>query len=87
MKDKMNWILLAVPLRMTSQKASNAFGWFQCVCPRCGECTNLFTREQELLYGENSLLSNFGPLVAEICSHNGVYYVGRHVYKTPNTVC
>ena len=30
-------------------------------------------RERELLYGENSLLSNFGPLVAEICSNNTAY--------------
>lgn len=32
-------------------------------------------RERELLYGENSLLSNFGSLVAEICSSNVVYKV------------
>jgi condensin complex subunit 1 len=30
-------------------------------------------REKELLYGRNSLLSNFGPLVAEICSNNTAY--------------
>ncbi|MCJ1310030.1 Condensin complex subunit [Agyrium rufum] len=30
-------------------------------------------RERELLYGENSLLSNFGPLVREICSENTTY--------------
>lgn len=30
-------------------------------------------RERELLYGENSLLSKFGPLVAEICSNNTAY--------------
>lgn len=30
-------------------------------------------RERELLYGENSLLSNFGPLVTEICSNNTNY--------------
>ncbi|KAL4983055.1 armadillo-type protein [Aspergillus falconensis] len=30
-------------------------------------------RERELLYGENSLLSNFGPLVAEICANNNTY--------------
>ena len=30
-------------------------------------------REKELLYGENSLLSNFGPLVTEICSNNTAY--------------
>lgn len=30
-------------------------------------------RERELLYGENSLLSNFGPMVAEICSNNIAY--------------
>ncbi|KAF8543051.1 condensin complex component cnd1 [Trichophaea hybrida] len=30
-------------------------------------------REQELLYGENSLLSNFGPLVTEICTYSGNY--------------
>lgn len=30
-------------------------------------------RERELLYGENSLLSNFGAMVAEICSNNTAY--------------
>jgi condensin complex subunit 1 len=30
-------------------------------------------RERELLYGENSLLTNFGPLVSEICSNNTTY--------------
>ena len=30
-------------------------------------------REQELLYGENSLLSNFAPLLTEICSNNTAY--------------
>ena len=30
-------------------------------------------RERELLYGKNSLLSNFGPLVKEICNKNTVY--------------
>lgn len=30
-------------------------------------------RERELLYGENSLLANFGPLVSEICSNNTTY--------------
>ncbi|KAL4995708.1 armadillo-type protein [Aspergillus recurvatus] len=30
-------------------------------------------RERELLYGENSLLANFGPLVAEICANNNTY--------------
>ena len=30
-------------------------------------------RERELLYGENSLLSNFAPLVTEICSNNTAY--------------
>jgi condensin complex subunit 1 len=30
-------------------------------------------RERELLYGENSLLANFGPLVHEICSNNTNY--------------
>ncbi|MCJ1415100.1 Condensin complex subunit [Xylographa parallela] len=30
-------------------------------------------RERELLYGEKSLLSNFGPLVTEICSNNTTY--------------
>lgn len=30
-------------------------------------------RERELLYGEKSLLSNFGPLVSEICSNNTAY--------------
>lgn len=30
-------------------------------------------RERELLYGSNSLLANFGPLVSEICSNNTTY--------------
>ncbi|KAI9928065.1 hypothetical protein ASPWEDRAFT_173713 [Aspergillus wentii DTO 134E9] len=30
-------------------------------------------RERELLYGGNSLLSNFGPLVAEICANSNIY--------------
>lgn len=30
-------------------------------------------RERELLFGEQSLLSNFGPLVTEICSNNNTY--------------
>ncbi|KAI9676869.1 MAG: Condensin complex subunit [Caeruleum heppii] len=30
-------------------------------------------RERELLYGDNSLLSNFGPLVTEICSNSTAY--------------
>ncbi|KAJ5594535.1 uncharacterized protein N7459_000743 [Penicillium hispanicum] len=30
-------------------------------------------RERELLYGENSLLSKFGPLVTEICANNNAY--------------
>ena len=30
-------------------------------------------RERELLYGEKSLLSNFAPLVTEICSNNTAY--------------
>ncbi len=30
-------------------------------------------RERELLYGENSLLANFGPMVSEICSNNTTY--------------
>jgi condensin complex subunit 1 len=30
-------------------------------------------RERELLYGENSLLANFGPLVKEVCSNNTTY--------------
>jgi condensin complex subunit 1 len=30
-------------------------------------------RERELLYGQNSLLSNFGPLVAELCGNNTAY--------------
>ena len=31
-------------------------------------------REKELLYGENSLLSNFGLMVTEICSNNTTYH-------------
>lgn len=30
-------------------------------------------RERELLFGENSILANFGPLVTEICSNNTSY--------------
>ncbi|ETN45362.1 uncharacterized protein HMPREF1541_09193 [Cyphellophora europaea CBS 101466] len=30
-------------------------------------------RERELLYGPNSLLANFGPLVTEVCSNNTAY--------------
>jgi condensin complex subunit 1 len=30
-------------------------------------------RERELLYGPTSLLTNFGPLVSEICSNNTLY--------------
>ncbi|KAI9873863.1 MAG: Condensin complex subunit, partial [Pleopsidium flavum] len=30
-------------------------------------------RERELLYGEKSLLANFGPLVTELCSNNTTY--------------
>ena len=30
-------------------------------------------RERELLFGENSLLSTFGPMVTEICSNNVAY--------------
>lgn len=30
-------------------------------------------RERELLYSENSLLSNFGPLVTEICANSNTY--------------
>ncbi|KAE8148810.1 armadillo-type protein [Aspergillus avenaceus] len=30
-------------------------------------------RERELLYGENSLLTNFGPLVTEICANSNTY--------------
>lgn len=39
------------------------------------ELTDKFTniREHELLYGPQSLLANFGPLVADICSNNTSY--------------
>ncbi|KAI1767173.1 condensin component [Hypoxylon sp. FL1150] len=30
-------------------------------------------REQELLYGPQSLLANFGPMVAEVCSRSDIY--------------
>lgn len=30
-------------------------------------------REQELLYGQKSLLANFGPMVAELCANNTTY--------------
>jgi len=32
--------------------------------------------ERELLYGEDSLLARFGPLVTEICTRNTLYSVG-----------
>lgn len=32
-------------------------------------------RERELLYGPNSLLAMFGPMVAEICANNIMYKV------------
>ena len=32
-------------------------------------------RERELLYGHNSLLTNFGPMVSEICANNVMYKV------------
>lgn len=32
-----------------------------------------YVRERELLYGPQSLLTNFGPLVADICSNNTSY--------------
>ena len=35
-------------------------------------------RERELLYGQQSLLARFGPLVAEICANDVVYKV-HHV--------
>lgn len=42
-------------------------------------------RERELLYGENSLLSNFGPLVAEICANSNTY-VDRNL-QAAATLC
>ncbi|TLD18357.1 condensin complex component cnd1 [Venturia nashicola] len=33
----------------------------------------LHIRERELLYGQSALLSNYGPLVAEICANNTTY--------------
>jgi condensin complex subunit 1 len=42
-------------------------------------------RERELLYGENSLLANFGPLVSEICSNNTTYR-DRHL-QAAATLC
>ena len=35
------------------------------------------TRERELLYGKSSLLSNFGPLVKEVCGNNTSYPNGE----------
>ena len=32
-------------------------------------------RENELLYGENSLLKSFGPMIAFICSSNRTFKV------------
>jgi len=32
-------------------------------------------RERELLYGGKSILSNFGPMVSEICANNMLYKV------------
>jgi condensin complex subunit 1 len=42
-------------------------------------------RERELLYGENSLLANFGPLVSEICSNNTTYR--DHNLQAAATLC
>lgn len=42
-------------------------------------------RERELLYGENSLLSNFGPLVAEICANSNTY--ADHNLQGAATLC
>jgi len=42
-------------------------------------------RERELLYGENSLLANFGPLVSEICFNNTTYK-DRHL-QAAATLC
>lgn len=42
-------------------------------------------RERELLYGKNSLLSNFGPLVAEICAKSNTY-TGRNL-QAAATLC
>ncbi|KAI9738238.1 MAG: Condensin complex subunit [Cirrosporium novae-zelandiae] len=42
-------------------------------------------RERELLYGENSILSNFGPLVTEICSNNTSYL--DHNLQAAATLC
>lgn len=36
-------------------------------------------RERELLYGPNSLLAMFGPMVAEICANNIMYKVRMRV--------
>ncbi|CAK7902785.1 condensin complex subunit 1 [[Candida] anglica] len=33
----------------------------------------IFIKERQLLYGEDALLSKFGPLVKEICSNNKLY--------------
>lgn len=42
-------------------------------------------RERELLYGENSLLSNFGSLVAEICANSNTY--SDHNLQGAATLC
>jgi condensin complex subunit 1 len=35
----------------------------------------LFIREREILFGNTSLLAQYGPLLAEICTRNKVYTV------------
>jgi condensin complex subunit 1 len=34
-----------------------------------------YVREREILFGDNSLLARYGPLLAEICTRNKVYTV------------
>jgi len=43
-------------------------------------------RERELLYGGKSILSNFGPMVSEICANNMLYKVSFSVISLSNRV-
>ena len=36
-------------------------------------------REREILFGQNSLLGRFGPLLTEVCARNKVYTVRRKI--------
>lgn len=39
-----------------------------------------YIREREILFGNNSLLAQYGPMLAEICTRNKVYTVSQYLY-------